>query len=475
MKKMIIALAVAGTATILSMTGCGGSAAKGGSSFRNGDYGLSAPQFTIKYPGSEVLIDYSKYGAFKNVGTKDYYFEITDKKGLMAASGTGIWPNMSAVDQEPVYQKLLKEGKIVLGTGTTEVPWSSNSQSNKAIPYFQWQKNSYSMGTRMMNMGNALRDAGHILHAIKTYYAHVVFHFTDMEWDPKGWWWSPAKVSADALEELIAKYPELGLEYTGATIEMLYTQDSDPSNDEVTCDPGELIGELVGKPIVNGVFVDERDKHSRDMALVNKPITIADPGAKFVIDFAKYGTLKNIKGTGAFSYTLKDAKGLAKAQGEGLYPNETAVKNNPQYNELNAAGWLIGHWKGMYYGSSTLDYYGFAAEGEESGNKLYFIGEALMKDAQRTKNTATAKHAVKAFYTMISLFPGTMIYGDETAKWVWAAGPVAIEKLRKLLNDFPELGLKLTDTVITIENGPTVDQNRDNDVVKVTLGKLVKK
>ncbi len=475
MKKSIIKLATVGIMSTLLFIGCGGSAGKGGSSFNNSEYGLSAPQFEIRYPGSEVLVDYAKYGKFEGLGTKDYKYVVTDKRGLLAASGTGVWPNTGAVDYEPEYKRLLKAGKIILGTGTSELPWKSSEEANKAIPFFQWQKNSYSPGTKMLNMGNALRDAGHIIHAIKTYYAHVVFFPGDMAWDPKGWWWSTALASAGALEELIAKYPEMGIEYTGAKINVRYSNDTDLSNDEVYADPGELIGELVGKPITNGAFVDPRDRHKRDMAIISKPISIAKPGTEFPVDFTKYGTIENGKGKGAYKYTVKDAKVLSGVVGEGIYPNEMDVKNSPQYTELKMSGWMIGHWDAMYYESSTLNYYSFASEGEDPGAKLYFIGDALMQDALNTKNEATAKHAITAFQALINIFPGAMVSGDATGKWFWAAGPVAIGNIKKLTKNFPGLGVELAESEIIIENGPDVDQDRTNDIVKAKIGKLVKK
>ena len=61
--------------------------------------------------GTEKVIDYTKFGTFKNVGTEKYEYEITDSKGLAAAVGVGIFPNNKAVFKDPQYQALQKAGR----------------------------------------------------------------------------------------------------------------------------------------------------------------------------------------------------------------------------------------------------------------------------------------------------------------------------------------------------------------------------
>ena len=51
--------------------------------------------FQLYEPGTETLVDYSKYGTLENVGTEKYAYKMTDRKGLAAAVGEGVYPNNS--------------------------------------------------------------------------------------------------------------------------------------------------------------------------------------------------------------------------------------------------------------------------------------------------------------------------------------------------------------------------------------------
>ena len=66
----------------------------------------------LKFPGTEEVVDWTKYGKFLNVGTKDYHYQIIDQAGLVAALGEGIYPNIADVYKDPGYKKALKAGRL---------------------------------------------------------------------------------------------------------------------------------------------------------------------------------------------------------------------------------------------------------------------------------------------------------------------------------------------------------------------------
>ena len=66
----------------------------------------------LKFPGTEEVVDWTKYGKFLNAGTENYHYQITDQAGLVAALGEGIYPNIADVYKDPGYKKVLKEGKV---------------------------------------------------------------------------------------------------------------------------------------------------------------------------------------------------------------------------------------------------------------------------------------------------------------------------------------------------------------------------
>src|SRR5579872_5703022 len=58
-----------------------------------------------------------------------------------------------------------------------------------------------------------------------------------------------------------------------------------------------------------------------------------------IVDYSKYGTFTN-PGTPAYRYFIRDRDGLAKAVGEGIYPNVTGLLKDPNYEKAQYAGQL---------------------------------------------------------------------------------------------------------------------------------------
>ena len=69
---------------------------------------LPEPAFRLADPGSPDPVDYTKYGTFKNLGTDQYQYELTDPEGLKKAVGEGIFPNEDGVLSDPAYGALAK-------------------------------------------------------------------------------------------------------------------------------------------------------------------------------------------------------------------------------------------------------------------------------------------------------------------------------------------------------------------------------
>jgi len=93
---------------------------------------------TLHFPGKQSVIDYTKYGEFEKVGTKDYHFKITDPKGLSDAVGEGIYPNTGGVLKNPGYKKARKEGRL---EGSH---WDFVYSSDIEAAYYKWATGSSS-------------------------------------------------------------------------------------------------------------------------------------------------------------------------------------------------------------------------------------------------------------------------------------------------------------------------------------------
>ena len=56
-----------------------------------------------------------------------------------------------------------------------------------------------------------------------------------------------------------------------------------------------------------------------------------------IVDYSRYGEFHK-RGTTEYTYIITDKDGLAKAVGEGIYPNTTSVERDPRYIKLQNSG-----------------------------------------------------------------------------------------------------------------------------------------
>ena len=187
-----------------------------------------------------------------------------------------------------------------------------------------------------------------------------------------------------------------------------------------------------------------------------------DPGTEEVVDYAKYGEFVGLD-TEGYKYDIKDRQGLAAASGEGVYPS-TSVTKDPAYREAQATGKLVGkHWDFVNNDDQTLAFYKWATASEESGVKQYYTAAALARSGHPLQ-------AIKAYYAVLVNFP-------RSVGWTYWHTPLytakmALNDLEYLIRSHPELGIKLVDAKITIEN--SFDSDISNDKFIINPGKLVK-
>ncbi len=191
---------------------------------------------------------------------------------------------------------------------------------------------------------------------------------------------------------------------------------------------------------------------------------LAFPGETNVIDYSKYGEFQNI-GTENYTFIINDKEGLAEAVGEGIYPNTQSVKQDILYEKLKEEGRLNGsHWTHVGTGDYIADFFVWATAPEEPGVKLFFTAETL-------REAGLIIHAIKAYYAVLVHFPASACFSRDSS-FVWYVGPAAIEKIDLLCRKYPELGIRLQDALVKVENGKDIDLT--NDIVTVNPGKFVK-
>ena len=185
-------------------------------------------------PGKEKVVDYTKYGKFNHVGTKDYKYEITDFKGLAEAVGEGIYPNNGTVFKNEHYQKLSKDGRL---KGTH---WDYVNTEDLEAAYYKWLMAPEPPGVKLYYLGLTFEKAAMYYEALKAYRALIV-HFPDaVAWTYWHTPWYPAQAAIAKIKHIIRIHPELNLEARWMKIVIANGSDNDTQNDVIVTYPGVL-------------------------------------------------------------------------------------------------------------------------------------------------------------------------------------------------------------------------------------------
>ncbi len=241
-----------------------------------------------------------------------------------------------------------------------------------------------------------------------------------LAWDPRGWYWSVAKVSKESIDKI--------------------------------------------KKIIEGATEKkEEKKEEARKEVIQSKIVLKDVGTEDVVNYLKYGKFEGV-GTENYKYIVEDQSGLSLAAGEGIYPNTTSIRWNPEFKEFCKNKRLDGsHWDFVHTKDLQAAFFKWATAPEPTGVRLYYTALILEK-------SGLIKHALKAYYAIVVHFPGT--YGWTYWHTPWYIGSAAISKIKYLLRRHPELGYELKDAKISIING--YDNDVSNDKAVVSPGKFVK-
>ncbi|MCX5693607.1 MAG: tetratricopeptide repeat protein [Candidatus Omnitrophica bacterium] len=222
----------------------------------------------------------------------------------------------------------------------------------------------------------------------------------------------------------------------------------------------ELAAQQTLKKIESGTIeVAVKPKVSQ---LVTK-LVLFDPGTEDVVDYEKYGQFQGI-GTKDYKYIITDQEGLIKAVGEGVYPNNNAVRRDPIFKQVIVEKRLEGDvWDFLYSPDLQAAFVKWTTSSEPQGSRLYGTGLVL-------EEAGLLNQAIKCYYSIVVNFPAS--YGWTYWHTPWYVGQAAIAKINFLLKRNPQLGYKLEGAKIDIING--FDNNVSNDVAVTNPGKFVK-
>jgi len=191
-------------------------------------------KLVLTSPGTEELVDYAKYGEFKNIGTKDYKYIITDQEGLINAAGEGVYPNNRAVRKEAFFKQVIKDKRL---EGDV---WDFLYSPDLEAAFVKWTTSNEPQGVKLYGTGLILERAGLITQAIKCYYS-ILVHFPGSY----GWtyWHTPWYVGQAAIAKinfLLKRNPQLGYKLVDARIDIINGFDNDISNDITVANPGKF-------------------------------------------------------------------------------------------------------------------------------------------------------------------------------------------------------------------------------------------
>lgn len=215
------------------------------------------------------------------------------------------------------------------------------------------------------------------------------------------------------------------------------------------------------KKMDTGSNEEERKKHK--VSQIPTKIVLYDPGKEEFVNYEKYGEFKNV-GTKDYKYIIKDQEGLIAAAGEGVYPNSSSVRWDPEFKKAMKEKRLEGSlWDFLTSPDLEAAFLKWASCSEPQGIKLYYTGFLLEKSGLITQ-------AIKCYYAIVVHFPTS--YGWTYWHTPWYVGQAAISRINYLLRKNPQLGMRLEGADINIVNG--YDNEVSNDSAIVNPGKFVK-
>jgi len=355
----------------------------------------------------------SSFIVFLSVFLSVPLFAIEDTEGFLSPKELIIraWESWGAKDIERTFYYTDKCIKSYSEEAKTEQVSLKGFPSTDTIDHFEALN---AVGASYFIQGEAYLSQGRLEDAKKVFMTAIEEYSFAQNWDPRGWFWSVKEKSQTSLDK-----------------------------------------------ITDG---EEEDKEEKQEFIRPRTwITLYNAGTEDVIDYSKYGHFKGIA-TDKYRFVAKDPEGLARAAGEGVYPNTSGITWDPRYQTLKKEGRLEGnHWGFVNTDDLEANFYKWSQAPETPGVRQFYTALAL-------ERSGLFNHAIKAYYAIVVHFPKSV--GWTYFRTPWYIAQVAIDRIEYLLRRHPELKMELQGARISVENG--FDNNVANDKFFVNPGRLKK-
>lgn len=191
-------------------------------------------KITLFAPGTEQIVDYTKYGKFLNAGTPEYKYSITDVQGLSQAVGEGIYPNTSTIYNDPRYKELKTAGKL---NGSH---WDYVNTYDLEAAFYKWVTAPEPWGVRLFYLGTIFEKAGMYHEALKSYHALIIHFPKTVAWTYWQTPWYPAQAAVAKIHHILRMHPELNLEDMWMKVDVQNSFDNQAENDVIATFPGKI-------------------------------------------------------------------------------------------------------------------------------------------------------------------------------------------------------------------------------------------
>ena len=210
-------------------------------------------------------------------------------------------------------------------------------------------------------------------------------------------------------------------------------------------------------------YNDLLKKFLAGLPLPKPSFDLYDAGLASSLDYSQYGEFQGL-GTTHYKYVIKDMAALKRDIGAGIYPDVSGILGDPQFQKFKKDGLLKDYfWDVVNAEDKRKAFYIWTQAAEEQGLKAFFIGKIL-------EDAGLILPAIKAYDAALVHFPRSACLAADHS-FVWYIAPVAIDNIKRLCRDYPDLQCELQGAKFEITNGR--DINLANDIIKVNPGKIV--
>jgi len=178
----------------------------------------TASAATVLRSRGEVVLDFSRYGTFENIGTPAFRYVVREAGALAMAAGEGVEPNSDLLTN-PDYVASKRLG--VFRGGEARDWWAlTGADKDAKTQLYAWAEAWEDPGLRAHNMGQALYRLGDVQQAVKAWYAGIILFPQARQFSADGSYsWPVATASLGSILDALAAHPELGIRLVGARVE----------------------------------------------------------------------------------------------------------------------------------------------------------------------------------------------------------------------------------------------------------------